>query len=279
MQPNPIIFQNTSAPTADPNFGDDAALLRPTQSTLGDARILPFNRDYAAPDDRIPIRPDALVARFLRRGVPYNSLSRRRRVVYSACKRGTDIVVSSVLLALMLPVFVVIIILIKTTSRGTIFFTHRRLGQDGKEFGCLKFRTMVADAEDQLRRNAALQRQFEQTFKMKNDPRVTRLGAFLRCTSLDELPQLFQVLRGEMTLVGPRPIVRQELKKYGDCGEKLLSVKPGLSGLWQVCGRSDTTYPQRVSMDMYYIDHRCLSLDIKLLLLTGLAVLRKSGAC
>ena len=159
-----------------------------------------------------------------------------------------------------------------------MFFAHRRLGFNGKEFACLKFRTMVADAEEKLNKDPQLRRQFEEKFKLEDDPRITPLGAFLRRTSLDELPQLFHVLRGEMTLVGPRPIVESELSKYSIYANKLLTVKPGLSGLWQVCGRSHTTYPQRVMMDMHYIDHRSLALDARLLLLTASAVIRKSGA-
>jgi lipopolysaccharide/colanic/teichoic acid biosynthesis glycosyltransferase len=124
-----------------------------------------------------------------------------------------------------------------------------------------------------------LLRRFEEKFKLDDDPRITRLGAFLRRTSLDELPQLLHVVSGEMSLVGPRPIIKDELGKYSIYAHKLLSVKPGLSGLWQVCGRSDTTYPQRVLMDMHYIDHRSFKLDLRLLFLTSSAVIRKSGAC
>lgn len=137
---------------------------------------------------------------------------------------------------------------------------------------------MIADAEERLKRDPNLRQQFEEKYKLEDDPRITPLGRFLRRTSLDELPQLIHVLRGEMTLVGPRPIVENELGKYSIHANKLLTVKPGLSGLWQVCGRSDTTYPQRVMMDMHYIDHRCFTLDLQLLLLTATAVVKKSGA-
>jgi lipopolysaccharide/colanic/teichoic acid biosynthesis glycosyltransferase len=138
---------------------------------------------------------------------------------------------------------------------------------------------MIANAEERLKRDPQLRQRFEEKFKLEDDPRITPLGSFLRKTSLDELPQLFHVLRGEMSLVGPRPIVEAELAKYSIYAKKLLTVKPGLSGLWQVCGRSDTTYPQRVMMDMQYIDHRSFGLDMRLLLLTVSAVVRKSGAC
>jgi lipopolysaccharide/colanic/teichoic acid biosynthesis glycosyltransferase len=221
----------------------------------------------------------APAARVLARGRLYAEQSERTRGFYVFCKRAIDIVLASVLLLLALPLLIAVAVLVKISGRGPILFRHRRVGLGGKEFDCLKFRTMVVDADDQLKNNEFLQRQFQQSFKLRDDPRVTRVGAFLRKSSLDELPQLLQVLRGEMSLVGPRPVVRPELEKYSIYADKLLTVKPGLSGLWQVCGRSDTTYPQRVMMDMHYIDHRSLSLDLRLMLHTVGAVVRKSGAC
>ncbi|HKO61704.1 MAG TPA: sugar transferase, partial [Pyrinomonadaceae bacterium] len=205
-------------------------------------------------------------------------MSPRARSVYQLSKRGLDICASLVLLLMAMPVLLVVAVLVKLTSKGPVFFAHRRLGQNGKEFDCLKFRTMIADAEERLKRDPKLRKQFEEKFKLEDDPRITPLGSFLRRTSLDELPQLFHVLTGKMTLVGPRPIVQNELSKYSIYANKLLSVKPGLSGLWQVCGRSHTTYPQRVMMDMHYIDHRSFTLDLQLLLLTATAVVKKSGA-
>ncbi|HYE15953.1 MAG TPA: sugar transferase [Pyrinomonadaceae bacterium] len=221
----------------------------------------------------------APAARVLRKGRRYADQSGRRRGLYAFCKRALDVAVAALLLVAALPLLAAVALLVKATSSGPVFFRHRRLGLGGAEFDCLKFRTMVVGADEQLRRNEFLRRQFEQSYKLKHDPRITPVGAFLRRTSLDELPQLLHVLRGEMSLVGPRPIIRPELEKYSIYGAKLLTVKPGLSGLWQVCGRSDTTYPQRVMMDMHYIDHRSLSLDLRLLLRTVGAVIRKSGAC
>ena len=157
-------------------------------------------------------------------------------------------------------------------------FKHRRLGRGGKEFWCYKFRSMVQDAEQRLQNSAALRAKFEAHYKIKDDPRVTRVGGLLRKTSLDELPQVWNVLRGDMSLIGPRPIVAPELVKYGPHDRKLLSVPPGLSGFWQVCGRSDTSYSKRVLLDMLYIDHRCTWLDLKLMVLTAVAVFRKVGA-
>ena len=206
-------------------------------------------------------------------------MSPRARSVYQLSKRALDICVAIVLLLLALPVLLMVAVLVKLTSRGPVFFAHRRLGHNGEQFDCLKFRTMIADAEERLKQDPNLRQQFEEKFKLDDDPRITPLGKFLRRTSLDELPQLFHVLTGEMSLVGPRPIVQNELSKYSIYANKLLSVKPGLSGLWQVCGRSDTTYPQRVMMDMHYIDHRSFTLDLQLLLLTAAAVVKKTGAC
>ncbi len=202
----------------------------------------------------------------------------RRRLFYEFAKRGIEISASLILLALTAPLFIVVAVLIKAGSPGPIFFKHRRLGRGGKELYCLKFRTMVADAEQKLKTDAEFRRQFEVNFKIENDPRVTKIGTLLRKSCIDELPQLIQVLRGDMSLIGPRPIVEPELSKYGIYGRKLLSIRPGLSGFWQACRRNDTTYDERVRMDMFYIDHRCLSLDLLLLLYTVIAVVRRRGA-
>jgi lipopolysaccharide/colanic/teichoic acid biosynthesis glycosyltransferase len=194
-------------------------------------------------------------------------------------KRALDVIISLMLLLLTSPLFICIAILVKLTSPpGPVFFKHRRLGRDGTLFWCFKFRTMRADAEERLRKDPKLLKEFEKCFKLKGDPRITRLGSLLRKTSLDELPQLIQILKGEMSLVGPRPIVEPELSKYTIYGDKLLSVRPGLSGLWQICGRSEVAYPERVIMDMYYIERRCLLLDLQLMLLTPVAVVRGHGA-
>lgn len=235
--------------------------------------------DFGSMDFALPDIMDAHIFRLTGARLADGEVSLRPRSQYQVGKRSMDVSVAFVLLLAVSPVLLVLAVLVKLSSKGPVFFAHRRLGRDGKEFNCLKFRTMIADAEERLKRDPELRRRFEEKFKLEDDPRITPLGAFLRKTSLDELPQLFHVLRGEMSLVGPRPIVEDEISKYSIYSTKLLSVKPGLSGLWQVCGRSDTTYPQRVMMDMHYIDHRCLSLDFRLLLRTASAVVRKSGAC
>ena len=211
-------------------------------------------------------------------GVPYTRKPEHRKTFYAAAKRGLDVSVSIAIIVFALPLIAGIVIAVKMTSRGPVIFRHRRLGKNGEEFDCFKFRTMVSDAEEQLKKNAELQKQFSEKFKIANDPRITRIGHFLRKTSLDELPQLLQVVQGKMSLIGPRPIVAGEVEKYSIYADKLFSVTPGLSGLWQTSGRSDTTYNERVLLDMYYIDNRSLRLELQLMAMTVATVVKKSGA-
>ena len=197
---------------------------------------------------------------------------------YRLVKRVLDILGTLLLLLFCFPLMLGIALLIKTTSPGPALFRQRRLGRTGQPFMIVKFRTMSVNAEQQLASRPDLRRQHEETFKLAADPRITGLGRFLRRTSLDELPQVINVLKGSMSVIGPRPIVPQELVKYGDLGEKLLLVKPGLGGLWQVSGRSSTTYAERVRLDMHYIDCCSLWLDFTLLLRTVAAVLTCRGS-
>jgi lipopolysaccharide/colanic/teichoic acid biosynthesis glycosyltransferase len=197
---------------------------------------------------------------------------------YELWKRVIDVIGSLALLVLFMPLMVVVVACVKASGRGPVLFKQRRLGRGGQPFWCYKFRTMVPDAESQLVRGGNLIARFHENYKIKDDPRVTRVGAVMRRTSLDELPQLWNVLRGDMSLIGPRPIVEPELVKYGVHGRRLLTVKPGLGGVWQVSGRSDTSYADRVAMDMNYIESRSLGLDLKLLVLTALVVIQRQGA-
>jgi len=177
------------------------------------------------------------------------------------------------------PVMIITALAIKLDSSGPIIFGHKRLGKNGKIIKVYKFRTMVSNAEELLKKLTPEQKkEFQQNFKLEKDPRITRLGNFLRKSSLDELPQLFNILLGNMSIVGPRPIVEKELVKYGDYVGNLLSVKPGLTGLWQVSGRSDTTYEERVKLDTEYIDKRSFWLDLKIILKTVVVVFKKKGA-
>lgn len=206
-----------------------------------------------------------------------------RQVTYLAVKRLLDIGLSLILLVLASPVMLLIAIAIKVTSPGPVLFRQKRLGQRGqnsagRDFSCYKFRTMIQNAESLLQDSSVLQRQFEESCKIKNDPRVTCIGIFLRKTSLDELPQLFNVLRGEMSLVGPRAKLLVEAAKYGEHADRILSVKPGLSGYWQVYGRSDTSYQERIQMDLYYITKRTTWMDIKIIFITAYVVFKGRGA-
>ena len=208
-----------------------------------------------------------------------NNLSRRaNRLV----KFVFDMVLTCAGTLAILPLLLVLSLLVGIDNKGRIFFAHRRVGRNGREFPCYKFQTMVPDADKVLIQylsvNAAARREWEDSFKLTNDPRVTRLGAFLRKTSLDELPQVFNVLRGEMSLVGPRPIVRAEIAKYGKNIREYYMVRPAITGMWQTSGRSDTTYEERVAMDTWYVRNWSIWLDIKYLIKTFTTVISRKGA-
>ena len=199
--------------------------------------------------------------------------------MYLFWKRTFDIVCSSLAIAALSPLFLIIAALIKFDSRGPVFYGHVRVGMHGRLFKCWKFRTMVQNSEEAFDNFTQGQKiEFAENFKLKDDPRVTKVGKLLRYTSLDELPQLWNILTGNMTMVGPRPVVAAELEMYGDYREILLSVKPGLTGMWQVNGRSDTTYEERIALDMKYIKERNISLDLRIILKTFGKVFRKEGA-
>jgi lipopolysaccharide/colanic/teichoic acid biosynthesis glycosyltransferase len=177
------------------------------------------------------------------------------------------------------PLMTGIALAIRRDSPGPVIYRRRVLGAMGRPYEAFKFRTMTVDSDDYLRRHPALKRQLERDGKVKSDPRVTKLGLWLRRYSLDELPQLFNVLRGEMSLVGPRMITEGEAAKYGSHRVNLLTVKPGITGLWQVSGRSDLGYEDRVRLDMHYIRNYSVWLDLQILLIqTPSVVLRGNGA-
>jgi exopolysaccharide biosynthesis polyprenyl glycosylphosphotransferase len=193
-------------------------------------------------------------------------------------KRAMDVVISLSVLLACLPVFAVVALLIKTTSRGPIFFTQQRVGYNGRLFSLWKFRTMVPDAEKLKGELASMNEMDGPVFKIKNDPRITRVGGLLRRTSIDELPQLWNVLRGDMSLVGPRPPVPSEVEKYILRDRRRLSMKPGITGVWQVCGRNCVPFDKWMDMDRQYIDEWSLWLDLKLLAKTLPAVLKGTGS-
>jgi lipopolysaccharide/colanic/teichoic acid biosynthesis glycosyltransferase len=201
------------------------------------------------------------------------------RLLYNIIKRFLDIIGGLVGLILFSPLMLGVAIAVKLDSKGPIVFSHKRLGQGGQLINIFKFRTMVHNAEEVLKNLPPDQkREFEKNFKLDKDPRITRIGGFLRRSSLDEFPQFFNVFIWNMTIVGPRPIVPNELNKYGSYADKLLSVKPGLTGNWQTSGRSETTYEERIQLDMDYIDNRNTWTDIKIILKTVIVVFKQVGA-
>ena len=198
---------------------------------------------------------------------------------YYIIKRIIDIIGALCGILLLSPVMIVIAIMNKLDSKGPVFFGHKRLGMNGEFIKVYKFRTMLPNAEELLKKLTPEQeKEFQKNFKLENDLRVTNFGQLLRKTSLDELPQLLNILKGNMSIVGPRPIIEKEIEKYGIYGDKLLSVKPGLTGNWQASGRSDTTYEERVHLDMDYIDYRSIWMDIMIIFKTVGVVVRKQGA-
>ena len=171
---------------------------------------------------------------------------------------------------------------IKKEDPGPVIFKHMRVGKNGKSFPCYKFRSMCVDAKERLEEllntNPEIREEWEKDFKLQHDPRITKSGVFLRKTSLDELPQIFNVLRGEMSLVGPRPIIRDEMKRYSTYIDDYLMVRPGITGMWQVSGRSNISYSERVQMDSWYVRNWSVWLDIMLLWRTFKAVKEETGA-
>ena len=183
---------------------------------------------------------------------------------------------------IILPLLLLIAMVVKLTSRGPILYGHKRLGKNGKYFTAYKFRSMVMDAdkklEEVLSSDARLKEEWENSRKLKDDPRITKIGKLLRRTSFDEFPQLINILKGEMSLVGPRPVTGPEIEKYGENARRILTVTPGLTGLWQVSGRSDTDYAERVSYDLYYIQSWSVWLDLWILYCTPGVILKGKGA-
>lgn len=205
----------------------------------------------------------------------------KERKTYRVLSRILDLILASVVIFLTLPTMALIALCIYMSNGGPVIFKQKRLGKNGVPFTIYKFRTMRKDAEIILKEDKELyNRYISNDYKLPphEDPRLVKFGGFLRRSSLDELPQLFNVLRGEMSHVGPRPIVPDELERYEGHEREFLSVKPGLTGLWQVSGRSDIEYPQRKYLDLLYVENQSLFLDIKILIKTAFIVLSRSGA-
>jgi exopolysaccharide production protein ExoY len=192
-------------------------------------------------------------------------------------KRLVDIILAISGIVLLAPLLIICCVATRLTSRGPALFGHKRVGFNGKAFDCLKFRTMVTDAPERLRQlldsDPSAAAEWATNRKLRYDPRVTAIGAILRKSSLDELPQLFNVLRGDMSIVGPRPVTDEELVRYSGAVKAYLACRPGITGLWQVSGRSTTTYNKRVACDTFYARNWSMSLDLKILIVTVPAVL------
>lgn len=198
-------------------------------------------------------------------------------------KRVVDVVVALSGIILLAPLLIICFAVTALTSPGPALFKHRRVGFNGKHFDCLKFRTMVTDAPERLRRllesDPLAVAEWTTNRKLRNDPRITAIGAVLRKSSLDELPQLFNVLKGDMSIVGPRPVTDEELERYSSSINAYLSCRPGITGLWQVSGRSTTTYNKRVACDTFYARNWSMSLDAKIMVVTIPALLVSDNAC
>ncbi len=196
----------------------------------------------------------------------------KTRVFDLALKRLGDIIFSLVFLAVTFPLFFLLAFLVKLSSVGPIFYVQKRVGRNNCRFGCIKFRTMYEEADDLLAnllsQSSSLKIEFERDFKLRKDPRITPIGRLLRRTSLDELPQFINILRGDMSLVGPRPIVPKEIPRYANCMDEVLSVRPGLTGLWQVSGRNNLSYKRRVELDLIYARERTFILDTRVIIRT-----------
>jgi lipopolysaccharide/colanic/teichoic acid biosynthesis glycosyltransferase len=213
--------------------------------------------------------------------IPYKTdaeIIHQPKLGYHFTKRLLDIVLALIGIVVLSPIFLIIAIRIKLDDGGAILHFREIIGMHGRRFYALKFRTMIPDADDYLAKHPDLLRKYQQNMKLTDDPRFTRIGRLLRTTSLDELPQLFNVLTGEMSLIGPRIIHPSELPRYGHYANKRLQVKPGISGLWQISGRQHISYDERVALDMYYIDHRSTLYDLTILIKTLRVFIIHTGA-
>jgi len=216
------------------------------------------------------------------RGLAFSTRNNLLNPVDKTFKLLFDMLMTGVLMLLFSPVLLLLYIIVFIATKGKPVFTHERIGKDGKSFGVYKFRTMRPDAdvllEKLLQSDPAIKEEWEKEFKLKNDPRITKIGNFLRKTSLDELPQLLNVIKGEMSLVGPRPIVGDEIKKYGEYFSYFKAVKPGITGLWQISGRNDVDYDERVQLDTWYVRNWSIEQDLIILMKTIVTVLLKKGS-
>lgn len=203
----------------------------------------------------------------------------RKKLGYRIIKRCFDVFASFIALLVLLVPMLLITLMIVIESPGAPLYVHNRIGKNGKRLPLLKFRSMRRGAEQMIQDFTPEQmKEWQENFKLDNDPRITRVGKILRNTSLDELPQLINILKGDLSIVGPRPVIAEELEKYGENKEKFLSVTPGLTGYWQAYARSTCTYEQRIEMELFYVDNASIWWDIKIMFATVGAVLKGRGA-
>ena len=207
-----------------------------------------------------------------------------KKVLYKFTKRIIDIIGSIIGILILIPTTLIIYLARKVLKedKGPLFYEQLRYGKNGKVFRLYKFRSMCIGADKKLKEylenNDEAREEFEKTHKLQNDPRITKIGNYLRKSSLDELPQMINILKGDMSFVGPRPVVEKEVEEYGTNKDKFLSVRPGLTGYWQVNGRSNTTYEERMKMELYYVDNCSMCLDIRIFFKTFITVFKKEGA-
>lgn len=219
--------------------------------------------------------------------IEINKIHVNNKSVYKVIKRIIDIIGALMGCVILLPLTLGIWIANAITKdNGPVFYAHKRIGKNGKEFKMYKFRTMCNNAQNMVKDEETMKRYFsdeqiqewKENFKLEEDPRITKIGKFLRKTSLDEVPQVINILKGDLSIIGPRPIVDEELEKYGEDKAKFLSITPGLTGYWAANGRSDTSYEKRKQMELYYVDNVSLRLDIQIFFKTILTVLKREGA-
>ena len=223
--------------------------------------------------------PDIHTAEIEQKKKTSENKRKKKRTAYRAAKRILDILVALLGMVVALVPMLLIALIIRIESPGAPIYVHKRIGKDGKTLPLLKFRSMYKNADEMIQHFTPEQKaEWEANFKLEHDPRITRIGKFLRKSSLDELPQLVNILKGELSIVGPRPVVTEELERYGENKGKFLSVKPGLTGYWQAYARSDCSYEQRMEMELHYAENANFWWDVKIMFATFGAVLRGKGA-
>lgn len=198
--------------------------------------------------------------------------------MYLILKKMIDIITGIIGIIILIPLSIIIkIIFILNKDYDTIFYTQNRIGKNEKEFKMYKYRTMVINSDELLKemlKDKKIKKEYEASYKIKNDPRLTKIGKILRKTSIDEMPQFINILKGDMTLVGPRPVIKEEIKKFGKNKDIILSVKPGLTGNWAINGKNNLTYDERIKYELYYINNKSITLDLKIILKTIIVIIK-----